>query len=126
MEDFKVDITLDSGPHARSVTIPLPPFTLIGATTRLGLITGPMRSRFGLPLHLEFYEAEALQEILRINAHQLKLTAHAESIVEIAGGRAGRRAWPTGCCGACVTTPASSTTARSPWRSPETLCSWRD
>ena len=84
MEDFKVDITLDSGPHARSVTIPLPPFTLIGATTRLGLITGPMRSRFGLPLHLEFYEAEALQEILRINAHQLKLTAHAESIVEIA------------------------------------------
>src|SRR5271154_4228559 len=48
MEDFKVDITLDQGPHARTVTIPLPPFTLIGATTRIGLLTGPMRGRFGI------------------------------------------------------------------------------
>ncbi|HEX8324290.1 MAG TPA: Holliday junction branch migration DNA helicase RuvB [Tepidisphaeraceae bacterium] len=84
MEDFKVDITLDSGAHARSVTIPLPPFTLIGATTRIGLITGPMRSRFGLPLHLEFYEPLALEKILRANAIQMKVESEAESIGEIA------------------------------------------
>ncbi|MBC7784966.1 MAG: Holliday junction branch migration DNA helicase RuvB [Burkholderiales bacterium] len=84
MEDFKVDITLDSGAHARSVTIPLPPFTLIGATTRIGLITGPMRSRFGLPLHLEFYSTDALETILRANAVVLKAESDDPSIVEIA------------------------------------------
>jgi Holliday junction DNA helicase RuvB len=83
MEDFKVDITLDSGAHARSVTIPLPPFTLIGATTRIGLITGPMRSRFGLPLHLEFYAPAALETILTANARQLNVIADAKSITEI-------------------------------------------
>src|SRR3982751_975775 len=51
MEDFKVDVTLDQGAHARTVTIPLPPFTLIGATTRIGLLTGPMRGRFGISEH---------------------------------------------------------------------------
>lgn len=84
MEDFKVDITLDSGAHARSVTIPLPPFTLIGATTRIGLITGPMRSRFGLPLHLEFYAPDALETILRANAVQLNVEYDPPAIVEIA------------------------------------------
>ncbi|MGN6504347.1 MAG: Holliday junction branch migration DNA helicase RuvB [Tepidisphaeraceae bacterium] len=84
MEDFKVDITLDSGAHARSVTIPLPPFTLIGATTRIGLITGPMRSRFGLPLHLEFYAPAALEKILRANAIQLKVESEVPAIKEIA------------------------------------------
>jgi Holliday junction DNA helicase RuvB len=84
MEDFKVDITLDSGAHARSVTIPLPPFTLIGATTRIGLITGPMRSRFGLPLHLEFYTPAALETILHANARLLKLTVEEASVQEIA------------------------------------------
>jgi len=84
MEDFKVDITLDSGAHARSVTIPLPPFTLIGATTRIGLITGPMRSRFGLPLHLEFYTPESLEIILHANAKLLDVPADDASIREIA------------------------------------------
>ncbi len=84
MEDFKVDITLDSGAHARSVTIPLPPFTLIGATTRIGLITGPMRSRFGLPLHLEFYAPAALETILKANAILLKVESELPAIVEIA------------------------------------------
>src|SRR6187402_786100 len=68
MEDFKVDITLGQGAHARTVTIPLPPFTLIGATTRIGLLTGPMRGRFGIAEHIEFYSHEALHEILRANA----------------------------------------------------------
>jgi Holliday junction DNA helicase RuvB len=84
MEDFKVDITLDSGAHARSVTIPLPPFTLIGATTRIGLITGPMRSRFGLPLHLEYYTPAALETILVANAALLKAQAEPKAITEIA------------------------------------------
>ena len=84
MEDFKVDITLDSGAHARSVTIPLPPFTLIGATTRIGLITGPMRSRFGLPLHLEFYDPASLEKILRANAISMKIESEQSAIAEIA------------------------------------------
>ena len=55
MEDFKVDVTLDQGAHARTMTIPVQPFTLIGATTRIGLLTGPMRGRFGINEHIEFY-----------------------------------------------------------------------
>jgi len=84
MEDFKVDITLDSGPHARTVTIPLPPFTLIGATTRLGLLTGPMRGRFGLSEHLEFYSPEALGVMLRANAMKLKVKSDVEALSELA------------------------------------------
>src|SRR3954471_5624473 len=84
MEDFKVDITLAQGAHARTVTIPLPPFTLIGATTRIGLLTGPMRGRFGLVEHIEFYSPEALQEILRANARLLNLDAEAPALWELA------------------------------------------
>jgi Holliday junction DNA helicase RuvB len=84
MEDFKVDITLDQGAHARTVTIPLPPFTLIGATTRIGLLTGPMRGRFGISEHLEFYTSESLHEILRANAKLLKLQAKDEALWELA------------------------------------------
>src|SRR5436853_4418118 len=72
MEDFKVDITLDQGAHARTMTIPIQPFTLVGATTRIGLLTGPMRGRFGISEHIEFYDPEALHEILKANARQLK------------------------------------------------------
>jgi Holliday junction DNA helicase RuvB len=84
MEDFKVDITLDQGAHARTVTIPLPPFTLIGATTRLGLLTGPMRGRFGISEHIEFYTPEALHEILRANVKLLKLDAEGPALWELA------------------------------------------
>src|SRR3954471_15791519 len=84
MEDFKVDITLDQGAHARTVTIPLPPFTLIGATTRIGLLTGPMRGRFGISEHIEFYAPEALHEILRANVKLLKLEAEGPALWELA------------------------------------------
>jgi Holliday junction DNA helicase RuvB len=84
MEDFKVDVTLDQGAHARTTTIPLPRFTLIGATTRIGLLTGPMRGRFGLVEHIEFYSPEALQEILRANARLLNLDAEAPALWELA------------------------------------------
>src|SRR5580704_1079091 len=84
MEDFKVDITLDAGMHARTITMPIPPFTLIGATTRIGLLTGPMRSRFGISNHIEFYASEALHEILRHNAELLKVKADDKALWELA------------------------------------------
>ena len=85
MEDFKVDVTLDAGMHARTITMPLPPFTLIGATTRIGLLTGPMRSRFGIVSHLEFYSPESLHTILKANASLLKLEAEDKALWEVAG-----------------------------------------
>ena len=84
MEDFKVDVTIDAGMHARTITMPLPPFTLIGATTRIGLLTGPMRSRFGIQNHIEFYTTEALHEIIRANTKLLKLEAEEPALLEIA------------------------------------------
>jgi len=84
MEDFKVDVTIDAGMHARTITLPIPPFTLIGATTRIGLLTGPMRSRFGIVNHIEFYSHEALHQILIANAGLLKLVAEDQALWEVA------------------------------------------
>jgi Holliday junction DNA helicase RuvB len=84
MEDYKVDITLDAGMHARTITMPIPRFTLIGATTRMGLITGPMRGRFGIPLNLTFYAPQDLHEILKQNAKLLKLEYEDAALWEIA------------------------------------------
>ena len=84
MEDFKVDVTLDQGAHARTVTIPVQPFTLIGATTRIGLLTGPMRGRFGINEHLEFYTPQSLHEILKANVRLMKLESNEESLWELA------------------------------------------
>ncbi|MFW6059418.1 MAG: Holliday junction branch migration DNA helicase RuvB [Phycisphaeraceae bacterium] len=78
MEDFKIDVTVDQGMHARSITLPLKPFTLIGATTRAGLLSAPMRSRFGITHSLQFYDDEQLLAILHRSARLLELTdAHA-------------------------------------------------
>src|SRR5258706_415784 len=84
MEDFKVDVTIDAGMHARTITLPIPPFTLIGATTRIGLLTGPMRSRFGISNHIEFYSPDSLHEILRQNAKLLNLEADDKALWELA------------------------------------------
>jgi Holliday junction DNA helicase RuvB len=84
MEDFKVDVTIDSGMHARTITMPLPHFTLIGATTRIGLLTGPLRDRFGIREHIQFYEVEALHQILQANAASLKLVADDKALWELA------------------------------------------
>lgn len=83
MEDFRVDIMFDQGPHARSVSLELKPFTLIGATTRVGLLTAPMRGRFGINHHLEFYEPAALLEILQANARLLGLKAELAALREL-------------------------------------------
>jgi holliday junction DNA helicase RuvB len=84
MEDYKVDVTIDAGMHARTITMPIQRFTLIGATTRIGLLTGPMRGRFGISQHIEFYAPEALHEILRQNAKLLKLSAEDAALGELA------------------------------------------
>ncbi len=85
MEDFRIDVTLDAGAHARVVSMPLEPFTLVGATTRLGLLTGPMRSRFGLVEHLDFYAPAELFTILAANAGKLNLDADEDALHELSG-----------------------------------------
>jgi len=84
MEDFQLDLIIGEGPAARSVRIDLPKFTLVGATTRLGLITTPLRERFGIPLRLNFYNAAELEEIVRRGAALLKFDLTAEGAGEIA------------------------------------------
>ena len=84
MEDFELDLVIGEGPAARSVRIDLPRFTLIGATTRTGLVTTPLRERFGIPLRLEFYTAAELEAIVRRNAALLDLPLSAEGAREIA------------------------------------------
>lgn len=73
MEDFRIDVTLDSGLHAKTITMPLKPFCLIGATTRAGLLSGPMRSRFGITHNLEYYNEQDLLRILRRSARLMEV-----------------------------------------------------
>jgi len=85
MEDFKIDIMIETGPNARSVQIKLNPFTLVGATTRSGLLTAPLRSRFGINLRLSYYETPVLAGIVRRSASILKVDIDDDASVEIAG-----------------------------------------
>ncbi|ROU07543.1 Holliday junction branch migration DNA helicase RuvB [Lysobacter enzymogenes] len=84
MEDYQIDIMIGEGPAARSIKIDLPPFTLIGATTRAGLLTAPLRDRFGIVQRLEFYNAEELTKIVRRSAQILGIACEAEGAAEIA------------------------------------------
>lgn len=85
MEDFKIDIMIESGPNARTVQINLNPFTLIGATTRSGLLTAPMRARFGISSRLQYYTTELLTTIVERSASILKMPIDLEAAIEIAG-----------------------------------------
>jgi Holliday junction DNA helicase RuvB len=85
MEDFKIDIMIDSGPSARSVQIGLNPFTLIGATTRSGLLTAPLRARFGINARLEYYDVELLSTIVERSAEILAVPAEYDACIRIAG-----------------------------------------
>ena len=85
MEDYKIDIMIESGPNARSVQINLNPFTLIGATTRSGLLTAPMRARFGISSRLQYYTTELLTTILQRSAGILHVPITMEAAIEIAG-----------------------------------------
>ncbi len=84
MEDYKIDIMIDSGPNARTVQIGLEPFTLIGATTRSGLLTSPLRARFGINCRLEYYDAELLHLIVLRSAHLLNVPINEDAAFEIA------------------------------------------
>ena len=84
MEDYKLDLVIGTGPSARSLQIDLTPFTLIGATTRAGLLTNPLRDRFGIPLHLDFYTQEELTEIIHLNGDKLSCPPTSEGAKEIA------------------------------------------
>jgi len=84
MEDFELDIMIGSGPAARSVKVPLKPFTLIGATTRAGLLTAPLRARFGIVHRLDFYNVADIEEIVRRSARILGVALDAEAALELA------------------------------------------
>ena len=85
MEDYKIDIMIESGPNARSVELNLNPFTLVGATTRSGLLTAPMRARFGITNRLKYYNTELLSTIVQRSAKILNVEISMEAAIEIAG-----------------------------------------
>ena len=84
MEDYKIDIVLDKGPAARSIQIELAPFTLVGATTRSGLLTSPLRARFGIQCHLEYYDAPVLAGIVKRSAHIIDISIDDDAATEVA------------------------------------------
>ncbi|TXB67211.1 Holliday junction branch migration DNA helicase RuvB [Vicingus serpentipes] len=85
MEDYRIDIMIDSGPNARSVQIELNPFTLVGATTRTGLLTSPLRARFGITSRLEYYDTDLLAKIIQRSSDILKVAIDEDAAYEIAG-----------------------------------------
>lgn len=84
MEDYRIDIMIDRGPAARSIQIDLNPFTLVGATTRSGLLTAPLRARFGINLHFEYYDSKTLQKIIRRSAGLLNVPVEDDAVAEMA------------------------------------------
>jgi Holliday junction DNA helicase RuvB len=83
MEDFRIDIMIDKGPNARSIQIDLNPFTLVGATTRSGLLTSPLRARFGINCHLEYYDVEVLKQIVLRSSNLLNTPCKENAAIEI-------------------------------------------
>ena len=84
MDDFRIDILIDKGPSARSIQLELNPFTLVGATTRSGLLTSPLRARFGIKFHLEYYDVDVLATIAKRSASILNVQINEQSAMEIA------------------------------------------
>ncbi|MBP3714220.1 MAG: Holliday junction branch migration DNA helicase RuvB, partial [Phocaeicola sp.] len=84
MEDYRIDIMIDKGPSARSIQLELSPFTLVGATTRSGLLTAPLRARFGINLHLEYYDDDVLKKIILRSASILNIPCEVNAAAEIA------------------------------------------
>ena len=123
MEDFRVDVVVGKGPGATAIPLDVEPFTLVGATTRSGLLTGPMRDRFGFVGHLDFYDPAELDVLLHRSARILGVRAHRRRRHRDRRPLAGARpASPTGCCAGCATTPRSGPTAWSRPRSPGPRC----
>ena len=117
MEDYKIDIVLDKGPSARSIQIELAPFTLIGATTRSGLLTSPLRARFGIQCHLEYYDTAVLSGIVKRSARILDVSIDDDAAIEIARRSRGTPRIVMPCCAACAISPWSRARGTSTWRS---------
>ena len=111
LEDFRLDIVVGQGPAARTLTLDLPPFTLVGATTRTGLLTTPLRDRFGLTFRLDLYSAEELVRSSGGRRDPRRRDRRGRGGAR-RRGRAGRRGSRTGSCAGCATSPRSSTRAR--------------
>ena len=105
MEDYRIDIMIDKGPSARSIQIDLNPFTLVGATTRSGLLTAPLRARFGINLHLEYYDDDVLSGIIRRSSGILDVPCSVRAAAEIASRSRGHRVLPMHCCGVYAILP---------------------
>jgi Holliday junction DNA helicase RuvB len=121
LEDYQIDIMIGEGPAARSIKLDLQPFTLVGATTRAGMLTNPLRDRFGIVARLEFYTPEELTRIVTRSAGLLNVPVTPPARWRSPAAAAARRASPTGCCAACATTRRSRATAASTPASP----TWR-
>ncbi len=120
MEDFRVNVVLGEGMSARTMNIPLKRFTIIGATTRSGMLSAPLRERFGIHEHLEFYDTDDLARIIHVNAAKLRCTIVPEASQELAAQVEGRRGSPTPACDGCAITPWPAPTGTSASRSPAT------
>ena len=107
LEDYKLDIMIGQGPSARTHTMDVKPFTFIGATTRAGLLSAPLRSRFGLLLRLEFYTHDDLRVIVERSAEILGVKIDRPGATKSPAAPVARRVSPTGCCAACATTRRS-------------------
>ena len=118
MEDFQLDLIIGEGPAARSVRIDLPPFTLVGATTRAGLLATPLRDRFGIPLRLIFYTPAELELIVTRGARMLGMPLTGTAPPRSPAAPAARRASPGACCAGCATSPRWPGPRRSTARSP--------
>ena len=127
MEDRALDLMIGEGPSARSVRIDLPRFTLVGATTRQGLLTTPLRDRFGIPVRLNFYTIEELEQVVRRAARLLGRRARPPTArARSPAARAARRGSPAGCCAGCATSPMRRAAIRSTPKSPTARCpGWR-
>ena len=111
LEDFRLDIIVGQGPAARTLTLDLPPFTLIGATTRTGLLTTPLRDRFGLTFRLDLYDATELATIVRRSAQILASRSTRTPPSSSPAVRAARHGSRTASCAACATSPRFGTRA---------------
>ncbi len=107
MEDFQLDLIIGEGPAARSVRIGLAKFTLVGATTRTGLLTTPLRDRFGIPVRLNYYTDDELEEIVKRGARVLRMKVTPDGAREVAQRSRGTPRMAGGCCGACAILPQS-------------------
>ncbi len=122
LEDYQIDIVIGEGPAARSVKLDLPPFTLVGATTRAGMLTNPLRDRFGIVARLEFYTAEELQQIVRRSAGLLTVEISEAGAVEIASRsrgtpRVANRLLRRSICSMSTCSGSTSWIANCSWRS---------